>query len=374
MAMSNTELVDLFCRLVSIPSPSGKEAGVARAVLGELRRRRINAHIDKTGSLTRSNSGNVIATIPGNKNRLVFVAHMDTVESGDRKVRPIIKNGVIRSDGKTILGADNKAGVAPLIVALGEIIKMRERPTVLGIFSTREEEGIMGIKHIPRGRGNDFTFVLDSEGPAGEFVNRALGSTLFDIEIYGREAHAALNPEKGANAVKAAGLLISSLELGRRKHDSILNIGLIEGGRRRNVIPGRVVLKCGTRAFDQKAIDRTLKEVEAATKRACAATKCTYHIRMETDEREPPFFIKPGHGIIRMARYAARRAGLKFVLGSRMATFEANILANRGYKPLVMCHGGALPHSTAESVTIKELEKTTEMIVAMAEFASKKRF
>ena len=365
------ELVSLFCRLVSIPSPSGREADVARLIRSELSRRGVPSHEDGAARTNQSNTGNVIAELEGGRTKLIFIAHMDTVEAGDRRIKPIVGKGRIRSEGTTILGADNKAGVAPLIAALGDIAKMSGRPTVTGIFSTREEEGIMGVQHLPHGAKSDFTFVLDSEGDVGSFINKALGSTLFDIEIYGREAHAALEPEKGANAVKAAGMVINSLRLGRRPHDSILNIGVISGGRKRNVIPGSVIMKGGTRAFDNRTIEAALKEVETATRRACKATGCSYKIRKDFDEGEPPFHTKADDAIMKLAEGAARKAGVRFKVGKRMATFEANVLAGRGYsRILVMCHGGRMPHSTREEIRISDLQMTRRLIVEMARLAS----
>lgn len=337
----------------------------------ELLRLGINTRVDRSSRLNASSTGNIIATVPGGRQKLMFIAHMDTVESGARKVKPVIAGGVIRSDGSTILGADNKAGVAPLILALGDISRTESsrRPTVVGIFSTREEEGTMGVSFLPRGDGSELVFVLDSEGPVGEFVNRALGSTLFDIDILGREAHAALSPEKGANAIKAAGLVISRLKLGKRRGNTVLNVGMISGGRKRNVIPGSATLKCGTRAFDAGTIRRTIREVEAAAARACMATGCTYRLRMITDDGAPPFGIASGERVVRLARSATSKLGLGFSVSRRMATFEANILAGMGYKPLVMCHGGMMPHSVRESIRVSDLSDTRRLIAEIARLA-----
>lgn len=367
--MQGSELQDLFCNLVSIPSPSGKEADVAKLIKSELRTRGISFREDKAAGTNNSNSGNIIATVPGGKQKLIFIAHMDTVEAGNRRIKPIIRNGVIRSDGNTILGADNKAGVAPLICALGEISKMKERPTVIGVFSTREEEGWMGVNALPKGNGREFVFALDSEGNVGEFINKALGSTLFDVEIRGKEAHAALNPEKGANAIKAAGLIISSLKLGKRPHDSILNVGMVSGGRKRNVIPGSAVLKFGTRAFDTGTMEATIREVDAVARKACKATGCTYSIKRITDDGEPPFAVKPNEAVFKVARLAASRAGLRFSVTKRMATFEANVLSHKGYRPLVMCHGGMQPHSTSEWIRASDLSDTEKLIVEITKAA-----
>ncbi len=360
----------MFCRLVSTPSPSGQEADVAKLIMHELSRRGVTAKQDGSKAFTNSNSGNVIATIPGGKRRLTFIAHMDTVEVGDRRIKPTVRGGVIRSDGSTILGADNKAGVAPLICALGEIVQMSKRPTVTGIFSTREEQGTMGVGYLPKGNNGDLVFVLDSEGDVGGFIHKALGSRLFDVEIIGKEAHAALNPEKGANAVKAAGLIITSLKLGRRSHSSILNIGMISGGRKRNIVPGSATLSCGARAFDEKTIRSAINEVDAAAKRACKATGCRYRIRMITDDGAPTFEVNPDSSVVKIARSAAKNLGLKFSISSRMATFEANILAAKGYRPLVMCHGGKLPHSTSEVLKVSDLAATKSMMVELARLSA----
>lgn len=371
--MADKELTNLFCRLVSIPSPSGEEAKVAGFISKELKRRGIRHRIDNTGSLVESNTGNVIAIVPGGKTTITFIAHMDTVEKGDRRIKPVISKGIIKSDGRTILGADNKAAVAALIIALGEISKIGRRPTVTGIFTTREEQGIMGITHV-RGAGkDDFTFALDVEGPPGEFVNKALGSRLFDIELYGKEAHAALNPDKGANAVKAAGIIISSLKLGRRKKGSILNVGIIEGGRKRNVIPGASILKCATRAFDTQTIEETIGEVERITKKACRLTGCKYKMRIEKQEYSPPFYTKPSSHIIKLTRKATAELGLRCAITERRATFEANQLPNKRNRLLVMCQGGFLPHSTSEKIKVDDLEKTEKLIVSLAKNAAEFR-
>ncbi len=367
--MPDTELATLFCNLVSIPSPSGNERDIANHIYGLLKKDGFSVKIDETGKLNESNTGNVIVTIPGNNGRLVFIAHMDTVEIGGKKIKPIIKDGVIRSDGSTVLGADNKAGVAPLISALKEIRKMENRPNVMAVFSTREENGVMGAKFIRGLVRGDKIFVLDGGAQPGTFINKSLGSTLFDIEIFGREAHAAVEPEKGANAVKAAGLVISSLRLGKRKNDSILNIGIISGGRKRNVVPGYALLSCGTRAFDQKTVAYTLKEVEGAVKSACKATGCTYKISLNK-EFYPPFSTGKDTDIAKIAKKACDSIGLNFEIGSRMATYEANVLSGKKSEILVMGQGCNDMHSPSESIEVANLENTRNLIIELVKASS----
>ena len=111
----------LFCALAAIPSPSGRERALGEAIRTWLARIGVDAAFDDAGAVNGSDAGNLIATIPGAASapRLLFVAHMDTVESGSEAIAPVLgDDGVIRSAGDTILGADNKSAVAAVMQLL----------------------------------------------------------------------------------------------------------------------------------------------------------------------------------------------------------------------------------------------------------------
>ncbi len=350
----------MFLDLVRIPSPSGNEAAVAKYIQEYLKRIGIPSYADNAGRRGGSNTGNVIAKIGSGKPKLLFVAHMDTVEEGGRAINPIIKNGIISSDGSTILGADDKAAVAALMEAM-KALKTQKIPTTYCVFSIQEETTMNGVNYLDVDKDIDFIFDIDGQSSVGGFINRALGCLSFEISIYGKEAHAARNPEMGRNAIKTAGLILSSLNFGRDKRYNVLNIGTISGGTRDNVVPGTCILTGEARATSLEGIDKIIKLVEAATKKACTITKCKY--RLVKRGLIPPFNVSADAPIIKLARKASENAGMKFSLEMLTATIQASILSSRGYAALGLQRGGRYPHARNESIRIDELEKTKRLIM-----------
>ncbi|MCK5633334.1 M20/M25/M40 family metallo-hydrolase, partial [bacterium] len=218
------DIVKTFCDLVKIPSPSGNEKNVMKYIKSYLKKINVKYELDNAGKYVKSNSGNLIAKIGNGKPTLMFVAHVDTVEDGKKQIKPVIKSGIIKSDGTTILGSDDKAGVAALLEAVKEVKDRKNLPITFAVFAVNEEKAPMGVKYLKIREKIDFVFDIDGSNKPGTFANKALGYISFKIHIYGKEAHAAMNPEKGANAIKTAGIIISKLKL-QADSKGTLNIG-----------------------------------------------------------------------------------------------------------------------------------------------------
>ncbi len=227
---------ELFCALAAIPSPSGRERAVGEAIRIWLAAAGIDAAFDDVGAVNGSDAGNLIATVPGAPSapRLLFVAHMDTVESGSEAIAPVIgDDGVIRSAGDTILGADNKSAVAAVMrcCRAAVAIPAAERATVIAAFTCREEAGRMGAGLLDLDALSvDCAFSVDGSRPIGTVITRALGQQVFTIEIHGRTAHAAADPEAGVNAIAVAGEIVAAMALGRRPGGGSASIASIVGG------------------------------------------------------------------------------------------------------------------------------------------------
>jgi tripeptide aminopeptidase len=145
----DADIRDLFLELVAIPSPSGRELVLAEQIAGWLNDAGVSTRFDGSGPDNGSDAGNLIATVPGAPGRstLLFVAHMDTVETGAEAVRPLVDDDdVIRSAGDTILGADNKSAVAAVMrtCLAARQLPAAHRATVVAAFTSREESGRMG--------------------------------------------------------------------------------------------------------------------------------------------------------------------------------------------------------------------------------------
>lgn len=355
--------------MVKIPSPSGSERQTAKFISSYLGRHGIATYFDSAAKRMQTDSGNLIAELKGSGPTIMFLAHMDTVERGDVKIKPIIKNGKITSDGSTILGVDNKASVVALMAALTEIKKEKKHPNVIAAFTASEEGGVMGATYLTTKNKPDHTFVIDGSTPTGTFISSALGDTIFEIRIHGKSMHVA-HAEKGINAMKAAGIIIARQRLGKYADERYVNIARVEGGDKDNIIPGEVSLMGEARALTQKKMDKLLVEIEKNAKAACSMTGCTYEFVVNKKESLPPYHISNGSKIIKIAKRASKLAGLRFDLLQVKGTMETNVLQRNIGSLIGVSRGGKMPHSKSESVTAKEIDDLKRLIIAISHAAN----
>ena len=175
-------LVNTFCEIVQIDSPSGEEEEMA---VDAVRR------LEGLGlSVTRDEYGNVIAGDEG-RDPLLMSAHLDTVEPG-RGIKPRVENDRITSDGTTILGGDCKAGVAAILEALQSLREDGADRRPVQVALTREEEiGLFGARNLDlsRIRATE-AIVFDGEGPASRITSASPTYIGFELSVTGRAAHA----------------------------------------------------------------------------------------------------------------------------------------------------------------------------------------
>ena len=199
-------LVNSFCELVSIDSPSDEEEEVAQHLIARLTRLGL--------TVERDAHGNVIASEPGEL-PLLLSAHMDTVEPG-RGIIPVIQGDRIVSQGNTILGGDCKAGVAAIMEGLESVIEegLPHRPFQV-VFTRGEEIGLVGASNL------DFSMiraleavVFDGNGPVNTITGSSPSYMSFDVKVTGRGAHAGVEPEKGLSAIRIVSELIQDLPQG----------------------------------------------------------------------------------------------------------------------------------------------------------------
>lgn len=228
-------MIKQFMEMVQIDSESGNEANFINYLEKEYQ---------KLGATTVQDSyGNLIAKLPAKgcegKDPILLSCHADTVKPGIG-IEPVLIDGVIRSKGDTILGADDKAGIAEMLEAL-RIAEVR--PPIEVAIAREEEIGLFGVKNMDYSlltakRG----FLLDNDTLDTIIIGGPSYFT-FDVTVKGKSAHAGMEPEKGINAIVAASKAIVALKVGRIDHDTTVNVGIIEGGIVRNGVPDKVVFK-----------------------------------------------------------------------------------------------------------------------------------
>ena len=215
--MNTQRLVDTFLKYVQIDSESFNEADMAKAVAEDLKEIGCDVYTDNCAEIIGGNGSNVYAVLPAEKSDkepILFSAHMDTVSPG-KNVKPVIENGVIRSDGTTVLGSDDKSGIAAVIEALRTIKEENiPHPQIEVVFTVCEEQGLLGSKNLDYSRITaKKCAVLDSSGDAGKIIIGAPGQAKLKGYFVGRSAHAGVSPQDGVSAVQVAAEAVSRMKL-----------------------------------------------------------------------------------------------------------------------------------------------------------------
>ena len=355
--MSN-RLVKNFINFVKINSESGEEQEFIRYLY--------NLFIKEfEADCTIDNYGNLIVKIEPkncrNHEPILFSVHADTVKPG-KGIKPILENGITRSKGNTILGADDKAGIAELI----EAIYIAERHPALEIVISREEEiGCMGAQNIDISvLKSRIGFLIDTDalnsvvigGPSHMFI---------DIEISGKGAHAGVEPEKGVSAILAASLAITKLKLGRIDEETTANIGIIEGGSVRNGIPERVRISAECRSLEHNKcikLANTMKKVfENSAEFIGAKAEVKMNLMYEAVQ------ISKNSETVQIAVQAVKTAGLNPRVHLITAGTDASVYNSKGIETVIIGTGGKSEHSIEENITVEDMEKAVIIVKTILE-------
>jgi tripeptide aminopeptidase len=318
---------------------------------------------------------------------------MDTVETGTESVRPqLADEGVIRSAGNTILGADNKSAVAAVMrtCVAAQRMPAARRPTVVAAFTCREESGQMGASLLDLTQLNvDCAFAVDGSQPIGTVITRALGQATFVVAVHGRAAHAAANPEDGVNAIAVAAEAVAALPLGRRPGGGSASVAAIVGGSLiarlgsgdasaletlstspTNSVPDLAYLRGEVRGYSLEEIARTLQAIERTFERVCSERGATFEWMRDPGRMVPPLPGAPDSRALALVREAVDGIdGIALELQEAQATLEANYLAAE-VDVVAVASGGRAPHQTDESITVAELRQLDALLTRIVELAS----
>lgn len=362
-----------FARLAAINSPPLHESSIASYLAERLQRIGAEIRFDAAATATGGEVGNLVACFPGNGKQvepLLFSVHMDTVEPGG-PVEPVLRDGVFYSAGDTILGADDKAGIAELIEAL-EVVKEQDilHGPIEVVVTIAEEIGLVGAKHFDYSMVQArYGYALDTEG-VDMMVLQAPGANHIQIEIEGLAAHAGMVPELGVSAIQTASLAISQMRLGRIDFETTANIGVIEGGVARNIVPQKVSIVGEARSHDpvklQKQTEHMLACFEAAADEMTREidgkqVRPEIHVEVRTDF--PSMSVDKKAPVVRLARNAAEALGqdLKIRLGGGGS--DANIFNGYGVEMIILATGMTGVHTHDESVAVADMVHVTELLV-----------
>jgi len=358
-AVDRDRLLATFLELVAVDSPTGHEGEIATV---------LEARYAELGcTTTKDDIGNVVAVFPGTRPGTILVStHMDTAGT-DRGIVPVIgDDGVIRTDGATILGADDKSGLAGCL----ELIRLLRAhpewsyPTIEFVSTVGEELGLVGSRHLDVSR-LDAThgFVLDTAGVMGSVTYWSPTSVYLTITFHGRKAHAGVEPEKGISAVQVAAEAIASMRLGRIDEETVANIGTVQGGEARNIIPDTVVLQGMARSHDQDKLDRQLTTMRRACQRAADARAAS--VDFVAEEIYQTYRIAEDARPYREAANAIRSLGLEVSPRKSGGGTDGNYFNAKGIPCVALPTGMVDEHATSEHIAIDDLVLACQVLVAI---------
>ena len=365
--MINEErLVERFLEYIQIDSPTKEELEFANFIKGELEKLGLEVYMDDAGKDVGSNAGNIIGRLKGNPNGtpILFSCHMDTVSPG-RGIKPQIKEGIISSDGTTILGADNKAGIAAILEAI-EIIKEKnlDHGDIEVVFSIFEEGGLYGAKGLDYSKFNaKKAFVMDSGGEPGTIIYKGPAQNKMNIKFIGKEAHAGVAPESGVSAIVMAAEAISNMKLLRIDEETTANVGIIQGGSATNVVTPVVVLEAEARSLDNNKLKvQTDHMVNCCNE---AAEKFKGKVEIDVDHTYDAFEVSLDHELIEDVKAANEILGFNTITVTSGGGSDTNIFNANGITAINLAIGEMAPHTLEEHIYIKDLVNSSKLALEL---------
>ena len=363
---------DLFLELAALPSPSGEERAVADRVLDYLRSLRLEVHEDGVGARIGSTMGNVLCRLEpsdGGGLPLFFCAHLDTVPP-EGPIEPVVgEDGVVRNSGATILGADNKAAVASMLEAVARLIdEGRPHRGVELLFTPKEEVGLVGAQAFDTSRLTARVgYVYDHAGKIGEVVLGAPHQRKLDVRFRGRAAHAGMYPEEGRSAIAAAARAIADFRLGRLDEETSANVGRIEGGTARNVVPERCWFSAEARSHDERKLADVVQEMIDTVTYSATLSEC--EVETEIAPASRGYRFRRDDLPVRLAAAALERSGREpsYILSGGGA--DANVFNQRGLQCLNLANGMTDIHTPEEHIAVADLEGMVDVTLALVEAA-----
>ncbi len=358
MEFNHQRLIDIFLELVSISAVAKQEKPVADYIRKFLDNKGISSTEDRTGRIIQGTTGNIIAKIynNGKKAPITFslVSHMDTVKP-TTGIKPVVMDGRISSDGNTILGADNRAGIALILFLIENLQKNGQSHLPFEIiFTVGEETGLYGSTNLDMNLVESRTaYILDSSADPGFFVYAAPGASDFSINFIGKGSHAAVNPDLGINALSMAAKLITLFQVGKVDEDTTINFGRISGGEANNVVPPRVNLTGEIRSFDPAKIEKYSQDLSDHLDRIVSEFSGKYEFSVE--QAFPGFVLDKESEAIRRLNTCLKKTGLTPSPIRYHGGSDANMLNNKGMTAIDLGIGAKNPHSTEEYILIKDL-------------------
>ena len=369
--MVNKErMLEEFKNLIKFDSESFKELDISIYLLNKLKSLGLEVEIDDAGHKLYDNpkaTGNIYGYLKGNTKGegIILSSHMDTVSPGLNK-EAIIEDGIVKSKGYSVLGADDITGIVSILEVLTIINENNlSHPDIEVVFFVAEEPFCKGSSLFDfKKLKSKYAYVLDLSGKVGTIAVSAPTIVTLNFKINGKAAHAGFEPEKGISAILAFSNFVSKLKLGRIDFETTFNIGTINGGSGKNIIPDLVVAEGEIRGMNDEKIDSLLKDIENVLDKETKALGATYSFTYKKDIKA--YRINKDHYLV--SRYKEVLNELNYGDAKVVDTFggsDNNNFNLNGIEGVVISNAMNDVHTTHEYFLVDEFVKSAKILLKL---------
>lgn len=364
MMINEKRLLDTFIELTALDSESGTEAAVRDHLIARLKEQAESWEEDGAAADLNGNSGNLLVRLPGTAPGppLLFSCHMDTVKPG-RGIKAVMDaERVIRSNGDTILGGDDKAGIAAILEAAAVLREQQlPHPPLELLFTVSEEQGLLGSRYFDLGKLQArLAYVLDSNGVPGSIVVKSPSQYEMNYYVTGKAAHAGMHPELGLNAIQVMAQALAQMPCGRIDEESTCNFGIIEGGQARNIVAAQCHVQGEARSLKPEKLETLTDELTrifmAAVTAAGAEGRVERILLYSAVEHDSEA------AVVKLAAQAASALGLTVSLERTGGGSDASII-NQRVPCLNLGIGMSAVHTVDECIRLDDIISVTRWLL-----------
>lgn len=364
--INESRLFELFENLCKINAPPLREADSVEWTKNYLLNiPGVSVWEDDASSKIGGNANNLIAKLPANVQgmpSIFFSAHFDTVEPTEG-LEIEIRDDVYYSKSDTILGADDKGGMAPAIEALHSVQEQKiPHGDLFLVLTCAEEIGLKGAFACDiASLGCSFGYVLDTGPPVGSFVNRVGSQNKIYAKIIGKPAHAGKDPEHGINAIQAASAGIAQMKLGRIDEHTTANVGIMQAGTATNVVPAQAVISMEARSLDMRKMQQQTQHMIDCLEKS--ARQYGAQCEVQVERMYEGYDIPETEPVVAIALNAAKKLGWEYPLRWTLGGSDANAFNANGVRTIVCGTGMKEIHTHNEHISKQDLVGLTQLVI-----------
>lgn len=366
------QVTEDLIELLQIDSPTYRETRVSAWLKARLAELGIEAEDDGQAAAIGGECGNLIARIPGTVDAppLLLNAHMDNVPPCEG-VKPQRDGFFIRTDGTTVLGGDDKCGCITIVTALREMLENDlPRPPLEVVFTAAEEVGLIGANALDYGALKAKRGIVCESGGVGTITVKAPSAERWEAVVIGKAAHAGVAPEKGINAIRIASEAVADMKLGRLDEETTANVGIIDGGEARNVVPPECIVQGEARSHDRGKLKAQMADVERCFREA--AKRHGGSAEFSGGASYVSFDIPADAWPLAIAEQAARDVGVEPDARPTGGGSDANVFNERGIETVIIASGSREVHTVEEHADVRDLQKACEWLTRIIALAAEK--